>query len=197
MSGGHFDYKQSYIETIADDVEFLIKSNKDTTVNEWGQTVGNMYSKKTIDEFKVGLKLLRKAFIYAERIDKLVSGDDGEDNFHSRLKEDLDALSLENLSLDNFLKKHVPSVVTLGKEVLGLIITEEKAIHFLKNNHNFFSKLIDYGMYDSEVRGYFADAWAYCFDAKQNYPTYGEDASSKEDFFKKFDEEAKNQGLRQ
>lgn len=33
-----------------------------------------------------------KAAIYVQRIDWLLSDDDGEDNFHERLKEELDAL---------------------------------------------------------------------------------------------------------
>lgn len=46
-------------------------------------------SKETIKEFKKGVELLKKAQVYAQRIDYLLSGDDGEDNFHQRLKEDL------------------------------------------------------------------------------------------------------------
>ena len=46
-------------------------------------------SKETIKEFKKGIELLKKAQVYAQRIDWLLSGDDGEDNFHLRLKEDL------------------------------------------------------------------------------------------------------------
>ena len=38
------------------------------------------------------LFLLKKATIYAQRIDWLVSGDDGEESFLSRLKEDLEQL---------------------------------------------------------------------------------------------------------
>ena len=36
-----------------------------------------------------GLILLRKAEVYAQRIDLLLSGDDSEERFHERLKEDL------------------------------------------------------------------------------------------------------------
>jgi len=35
--------------------------------------------------------VLRKAAIYAQRIDWLLSGDDGEESFLERLKEELDA----------------------------------------------------------------------------------------------------------
>ena len=50
------------------------------------------YSKETIREFKKGIALLKKAEVYAQRIDWLLSGDDGEDNFHERLKHDLEEL---------------------------------------------------------------------------------------------------------
>jgi hypothetical protein len=45
-----------------------------------------------ITKFKEGLDILRKAEVYAQRIDWLVSGDDGEESFLERLKEDLEKL---------------------------------------------------------------------------------------------------------
>lgn len=50
------------------------------------------FSSATIQEFKRAVRLLRKAAVYAQRIDWLLSGDDGEDSFHKCLKEELDAL---------------------------------------------------------------------------------------------------------
>lgn len=50
---------------------------------------GNEYKPETIAEFQNGLKYLKKAYVYAQRIDWLISGDDGEESFHERLKEDL------------------------------------------------------------------------------------------------------------
>ena len=76
MSGGYFDHQQSRINNIAESVEQLILNNED-------------YSKETIMEFMEGLEVLNKAAIYAQRIDWLVSGDDGEESFHKRLAEDL------------------------------------------------------------------------------------------------------------
>lgn len=35
---------------------------------------------------------MKQAEVYAQRIDWLLSGDDGEESFHERLKEDLDKL---------------------------------------------------------------------------------------------------------
>ena len=84
MSGGKFDYKQYSIDYIVDEIDQIIRTNKE---KEWYQ-----YSDETINEFKKGIELLRKAAVYAQRIDWLVSGDDGEERFHQRLKEDLNQL---------------------------------------------------------------------------------------------------------
>jgi len=92
MSGGHFNYKQWEIGHIADEVEQLILDNDSEEVNQWGDRMGSHFTPETIAEFKVGLEILRKAHIYAQRIDWLVSGDDGEDSFIRRLKHDLEKL---------------------------------------------------------------------------------------------------------
>ena len=53
------------------------------------------YSEETIKEFRKGVGILKKAQVYANRIEWLISGDDGEDNFHKRLKEKLKELEEE------------------------------------------------------------------------------------------------------
>ena len=93
MSGGHFDYKQYELGYIADAIQTLVDNNEDKTENEWGDTKGRGYSKKTIREFKKAIRVIREALIYAQRVDWLVSDDDGEDTFHKRLKEDLSKLN--------------------------------------------------------------------------------------------------------
>lgn len=50
------------------------------------------YSSETIEEFKKAVNIIRQAAVYAQRIDWLLSGDDGEDTFHKRLKEELSKL---------------------------------------------------------------------------------------------------------
>ena len=52
---------------------------------------------EVVEEFKKGLKILKTAAIYAQRIDWLLSGDDGEDSFKKRLKEELDELESKPL----------------------------------------------------------------------------------------------------
>ena len=113
MSGGFFCYDQSYINDIADsietyiygqsleeeDIDYYIKNNYlDDEEKEYviknKHTLPNSYkySKETIKEFKKGLAILKKAYVYAQRIDWLLSADDGEESFHRKLKEDLDNL---------------------------------------------------------------------------------------------------------
>ena len=85
MEEEDIDYyiKNNYLED--EEKEYVIK-NKHTLPNSY------KYSKETIKEFKKGLNILRKAYVYAKRIDWLLSGDNGEESFHKRLKEDLDNL---------------------------------------------------------------------------------------------------------
>jgi len=88
MSGGHFNYSYATINYIADEIQVLIDTNN--TLDEYGYSRG--YSAETINEFKSAIALLRKSAIYAQRIDWLVSGDDGEETFHERLKKDLEEI---------------------------------------------------------------------------------------------------------
>lgn len=92
MSGGHFNYNQHRINDIVTEIEHLIEQNEDKSLDEYGMTRGWGFSDATIACFKNGLKALRIAEVYAQRIDWLVSGDDGEESFHHRLAEDLDEL---------------------------------------------------------------------------------------------------------
>ena len=50
------------------------------------------YTPETLAEFRKGVEILKRASVYAQRIDWLISGDDGEDSFHERLEEDLKGL---------------------------------------------------------------------------------------------------------
>lgn len=104
MSGGHFDYKQYHINDIADSIQRILDMQgkekdkyelwldkqyyKDHPEEKFNYT----YPKEVQKELKKGIKLLRQAAVYTQRIDWLISGDDGEDTFLKRLKEDLNKL---------------------------------------------------------------------------------------------------------
>ena len=89
MSGGHFDYQQYKIGEIADEIERLIATNN--TPSKYGNDARD-YDDVIMALFKDAVIALRKAEVYAQRIDWLVSGDDGEDSFQKRLAEDLSQL---------------------------------------------------------------------------------------------------------
>lgn len=78
MSGGHFNYAQYRITDIADSIEIAMS---DRAFNHW--------SVETQQEFQNALYALKRAYVFAQRIDYLLSGDDGENTFHDRLKEEL------------------------------------------------------------------------------------------------------------
>lgn len=99
MSGGAFDYKQYIISQIADDIQQEIeKSGRAKTKKELEQEFyfsdepdpnHYRYPDEVLMKFIEAVRLLRKAEIYAHRIDWLLSGDDGEEQFLRRLKQDL------------------------------------------------------------------------------------------------------------
>lgn len=58
------------------------------------------YTEETIKEFKNAIRALRIAQVYAQRVDWLISGDDGEESFHERLAEDLADITDEQIEKD-------------------------------------------------------------------------------------------------
>lgn len=80
MSGGHFDYKQFHINDIAESIAEYLKHNK------------YEYSYDTRHNFRQAIYTLRLAAICAQRIDWLLSGDDSEEDFHTRLEEECNEL---------------------------------------------------------------------------------------------------------
>lgn len=89
MSGGHFNYDQYRIANIAEEIETIIERNDDTKLNEWGERIGRGYDAEVIARFREAVHALSIAHIYAQRIDWLLSGDDGPEQFLKRLQAEL------------------------------------------------------------------------------------------------------------
>jgi len=101
MSGGHFNYNQDRIREIREEIQDII--NKQGTelpkdelygskeyYQEYPEEKFNLtYSPEIQEIFNEAIEILKKAEIYVQRIDWFLSGDDGEDSFLKRLKEDL------------------------------------------------------------------------------------------------------------
>lgn len=90
MSGGYFNYRQHYIGDIISPLKKLIRNNNSKKLDEYGQVIGNFYPDDVIDKFKETVETLILVAAMVERIDYLVSGDDGIDSFLERWKEDID-----------------------------------------------------------------------------------------------------------
>jgi hypothetical protein len=82
MIGGYFGWKQFELQKMTDAIEQIALDN---ARENWDEK----YSSETIDELKEAIRLLRRAYIYVQRIDWLASGDDTETDFHKRLHQQL------------------------------------------------------------------------------------------------------------
>lgn len=89
MSGGHFDYGQDSIRDIADYIQEVIDQNNDTTPDHFGYPRGRQYRPEVVAKLKDAVKHLRIAYVYVQRVDWLLSDDDGEESFLRRLEEEL------------------------------------------------------------------------------------------------------------
>lgn len=114
MSGDHFESNYVYhIEDIADRIEDYLYGHElddcevrdfihDCTDNDEAVEYAiihrhtmpnrNGYRFQTLQQMKRAVKTLRKAAVYAQRIDWLLSGEDSEESFMARLIPDLKAV---------------------------------------------------------------------------------------------------------
>lgn len=80
MSGGHWDYFQYKIITVLEDLN-------DNDIQSASKYCDYTDLERDINILKNHLELAK---IYTHRLDWLISGDDGVQSYHTRLKEDLD-----------------------------------------------------------------------------------------------------------
>lgn len=94
MSGGYFDYVQFRFQDCGESLARVLNGEEKWTdyKTDTQKPVRDFFSAATIEEFKTGLEIIKKAAVYAHRIDWLLSDDDTEDCFHERLKNDLGKL---------------------------------------------------------------------------------------------------------
>ena len=83
MSGGKFNYLQDEFLAISNSIHAAIDENKDN------------YSDRTINKFKNAVVAIQMAYVYAQRIDWLLSGDDSEESFHERMHEDMKKIRMD------------------------------------------------------------------------------------------------------
>ena len=109
MSGGAFNYDQYKIGYMVDQIEeTVVKNGVEKTPEElknegwrdpdWYKKYPEdlfhyKYPDEVIEKMNEGIEVLKRAQIYAQRIDWLLSGDDGEESFLRRLEEELNELN--------------------------------------------------------------------------------------------------------
>ena len=111
MSGGHWQYIQHRFTDVAEDIDELIeknckpKSEEELKENCWHDDewynkypedrYHYEYPPEAIEQFKKAADAVRIAQVYMQRMDWLLSGDDGEESFLIRIDEDLKKLQDE------------------------------------------------------------------------------------------------------
>ena len=114
MSGGRFDYKQWHIGSIAEQIEQeVIMSGKPIPKSKWDffereeynethkQPMNYAFPEEALRRMEEAIYALRRAAIYAQRTDYLISGDDGEESFMERLKKELAELDSKSKMGEN------------------------------------------------------------------------------------------------
>lgn len=83
MSGGKFNYLQDEFLSVANSIHAAIDANKDN------------YSERTLNKFKNAVVAIQMAYVYAQRIDWLLSGDDSEESFHERIHQEMKKIRMD------------------------------------------------------------------------------------------------------
>lgn len=112
MSGGHWDYLQYRLTDVVEDIDKLVKQNGQPKTeeelkeeiwrdDEWYEKYPEdkfhyRYAPEVIKEFKKAIPIIKKAQVYMQRLDRLLSGDDGEESFLERLGQELQNLNKEH-----------------------------------------------------------------------------------------------------
>jgi len=110
MSGGRWEYIQYRFTDIAEDIDKLVEQNgkpkseeelkenswhDDDWYNKYPEDLNHCkYEDEVLEQFKKASDSIKIAQIYIQRMDWLLSGDDGEESFLTRLNKDLEKLEL-------------------------------------------------------------------------------------------------------
>jgi hypothetical protein len=103
MSGASFEYNQYHIHAIAEEIEGrLLEQGKPIKDDSpWmrqyyrdhpEEAFHYIYPVEVQEKIVEAVMLLRMAYVYAHRLDRLFSGDDGNENFLARLEKELSSL---------------------------------------------------------------------------------------------------------
>ena len=89
MSGGTFNYYQHRIRDIYETIESHI--DRQGKEGEWGGE-NPTFEPDVLKRLQDAIECLKKAYVYAHRVDWFLAGDDGNENFINRLDSELNKL---------------------------------------------------------------------------------------------------------
>ena len=89
MSGGTFHGGQYGIIDIHETIESYI--NKQGKKSDYGD-IYETFEPEVLKHLEDAIKCLKMAYVYAQRVDYLLAGDDGQETFLERLESDLSKL---------------------------------------------------------------------------------------------------------
>lgn len=96
MSGGHFDYKQGWLDwELAEELDHLIEDNENKESDDFGNPRGRHYPPEILEKFKEASELARRLSHMVHCIDYLLCGDYGEDSFLEQWKKRMKELDDE------------------------------------------------------------------------------------------------------
>ena len=89
MSGGTFSHMQHNIRDIYETIEYHIELQGKEAM--WGFKHPT-FEPEVLKRLQDAIECLKKAYVYAHRVDLFIAGDDGDESFILRLNEELNEL---------------------------------------------------------------------------------------------------------
>lgn len=93
MSGGAYNYAQHSILDIIDKLEIVLEQQNQPNPDYGKDIFEPEFLREDPEKVQMiireGIHSLKKAYVFAQRIDWYLSGDDGEESLYSRLSEEL------------------------------------------------------------------------------------------------------------
>jgi len=91
MSGGTFDYSQYRIIDIYETIQSHIDRQGEKIDYEWAGE-HQTFEPEVLKQLQDAIECLKKAYVYAQRVDWFLAGDDGNETFIWRLNKELNEL---------------------------------------------------------------------------------------------------------
>ncbi len=100
MSGGAFDYKQHTLQDLIDDMNTLIERLDKEPIDSFECNSLKNFVKNPDDlknKIRENIGYLKRAFLFTNSLDWLISGDDGEEKFYEKLDVEMKKIEYDEI----------------------------------------------------------------------------------------------------